>query len=59
MPSFGLEPNIMLAMGSQAFAVGQMKAIMALFMLGWIFPLLGLRLAGKRSAIDHESVEAG
>jgi hypothetical protein len=59
MPSFALEPDIMLAMGSQAFAVGQMKAIMALFIFGWLFTLLGLRLAGKHSAIDHESAEAG
>ena len=48
MPSFALEPDMMLAMGSQAFAIGQMKAIMVLFILGWIFTLLGLRLAGMR-----------
>ena len=48
MPSFVLEPDKMLAMKSQAFATGQMKAIMVLFILGWIFTLLGLRLAGMR-----------
>ncbi|MEN8178212.1 MAG: hypothetical protein ABFS39_06270 [Pseudomonadota bacterium] len=41
MPSFALEPEVMLAMGSQAFAIGQMKTIMVLFVLGWLTSLLG------------------
>jgi hypothetical protein len=59
MPSFALEPDMMLAMESQAFAIGQMKAIMVLFILGWIFTLLGLRLAGRQRVIDSESTEPG
>ncbi len=41
MPSFALEPEMMLAMGSQAFAIGQMKTVMVLFVLGWLSTLLG------------------
>jgi hypothetical protein len=48
MPSFALEPKTMLAMESQAFAIGLMKAIMILFLFGWIFTLLGWRLAVKQ-----------
>ncbi|MDJ0805372.1 MAG: hypothetical protein QNJ78_00920 [Gammaproteobacteria bacterium] len=52
MPSFGLEPEMMLTMGSQAFAIGQMKSIMALFVLGWLCSLLGwwITLRGAKSA---------
>ena len=45
MPSFSLEPQKMIQMGSQAFAIGQMKSIMALFIIGWIFTLFGFRQA--------------
>lgn len=41
MPSFALEPEMMLAMESQAFAIGQMKTVMVLFVLGWLCTLLG------------------
>lgn len=59
MPSFALEPGKMLAMESQAFAIGQMKAIMVLFILGWLFTLLGLRQAGKQRVVDSGSAEPG
>lgn len=48
MPSFALEPDKMLALGSQSFAIGQMKAIMVLFILGWVFTLLSLRLGVRQ-----------
>jgi len=41
MPGFALEPERMMAMGSQTFAVGQMKTVMSLFLLGWLVSLLG------------------
>lgn len=50
MPSFSLEPEKMIQMGSQAFAIGQMKSIMALFIVGWVFTLLGFRQAVKDTA---------
>ncbi len=55
MPSFALEPAMMLTMGSQAFAIGQMKAIMVLFILGWLFTLLGLRMASNNSETNKDS----
>jgi hypothetical protein len=45
MPSFALSPETMLAVGSQPFAVGQMKAIMALLVIGWALTAIGHRLA--------------
>lgn len=45
MPSFALAPDTMLAVGSQPFAVGQMKAIMALLVLGWALTALAYRKA--------------
>lgn len=50
MPSFSLEPNKMMQMNSQSFAIGQMKSVMALFICGWAFTLLGFRRAVKDSA---------
>lgn len=47
MPSFLLEPAMLAAMNSLAFATGQMKTIMALFVLGWFFSLLGVWLRVK------------
>jgi hypothetical protein len=41
MPAFALEPEMMLTMGTQAFAIGQMKTIMLLFISGWLSSLLG------------------
>ena len=49
MPSFALEPEMMLSMGSRAFAIGQMKSIMVLFVLGWIASLAGLWITGRSS----------
>lgn len=47
MPSFGLFPEIMLEQGMRPFAVGQAKAIMADFVLGWVFTAIGLYKAAK------------
>ena len=41
LPSFGLYPETMLAQGMRPFAVGQAKAIMAYFVLGWVFTAVG------------------
>ena len=41
MPSFSLEPEMMMQMNAQPFAIGQMKSIMALFIIGWVFTLAG------------------
>jgi len=49
MPSFALEPKRMLALESLGFAVGQMKTVMALLVLGWLFTVLGYRKALDRS----------
>lgn len=49
MPSFSLEPEMMIQKNAQAFAIGQMKSIMALFIIGWIFTLLGFRESMKQS----------
>ena len=57
MPSFALEPEKMLEMGSQAFAIGQMKTIMALFVLGWIFTLTGLYVATRLRVRDDTQLD--
>ena len=41
VPSFGLYPEIMLEQGMRPFAIGQAKAIMAYFVLGWVFTAVG------------------
>lgn len=41
MPGFALYPEKMLALGTHGFAVGQMKVVMAFFVLGWLFTALG------------------
>ncbi len=41
MPGFALYPEKMLALDARDFAVGQMKAVMAFFVLGWFFTALG------------------
>ncbi len=43
MPSFALYPEKMISLNALPFAIGQLKAVMALFILGWIFTVLGLR----------------
>ncbi len=45
MPSFAVYPEKMIELNAVPFAVGQLKSIMALFILGWIFTVLGLRRA--------------
>ena len=47
MPSFAVYPEKMIALKAVPFAVGQLKAVMALFILGWIFTVLGLRRAAR------------
>lgn len=47
MPSFALSPEIMMDVGSRPFAVGQMKAIMALLTVGWGLTAIGHRMALK------------
>jgi len=49
MPSFALYPEKMIALNAIPFAVGQLKAIMALFILGWIFTAIGLHRAAHRA----------
>jgi hypothetical protein len=41
LPSFGLDPETMLAQGMRPFAIGQAKSVMAYFVLGWFFTAVG------------------
>lgn len=47
MPSFSLDPERMMALVTQQFAIGQMKSVMVLIILGWLFTLLGYRKAAQ------------
>jgi len=47
MPSFAVYPEKMIALNAIPFAVGQLKAVMALFILGWVFTLIGLHRATR------------
>jgi len=47
MPGFAAYPEKMIALKAVPFAIGQLKAVMALFILGWIFTVLGLRRAAR------------
>lgn len=47
MPSFAVYPQKMIELNAIPFAVGQLKAVMALFILGWVFTMLGLRRAAQ------------
>jgi hypothetical protein len=47
MPSFGLFPELMIQQGMRPFAVGQAKAIMAYFVIGWLFTAAGMYLKAK------------
>lgn len=47
MPGFAVYPEKMIALNAVPFAVGQLKSIMALFILGWVFTVLGLRKAAQ------------
>lgn len=51
-PFFALMPEQMLALDTQALAVGQLKSVMAYFVLGWLFTMLGF-FKSARSA-RHE-----
>ncbi len=46
-PSFALFPEKMIALGSREFAVGQLKSVMAFFVLGWLFTVLGFFNASR------------
>ena len=47
IPSFGLYPQTMLEQGMRPFAIGQAKAIMAYFVLGWVLTAVGFYKAAK------------
>ena len=47
-PSFALFPEKMIALDTRGFAVGQLKSIMAFFVLGWLFTTLGFFKAARR-----------
>lgn len=47
MPSFLVYPQQAVAFGSVDFAVGQMKAVMALLVAGWVLTVLGLWRAAR------------
>jgi hypothetical protein len=47
MPSFALEPDRMIALGTREFATGQMKTVMALLLMGWVFTALGYHRSCK------------
>jgi len=47
MPSFAVYPEKMIALDAIPFAVGQLKAVMSLFILGWIFTVFGLHRAAQ------------
>jgi hypothetical protein len=49
VPSFALFPEKMIALGTRDFAVGQLKSIMAFFVLGWLFTALGFFKAAHSS----------
>lgn len=49
MPGWGLYPERVIAAGTQALVVGQIKAAMAFFVVGWLCTLLGLRRAARRT----------
>ena len=51
-PSFALFPEKMLALETHAFAVGQLKAIMAFLVLGWLFTMLGFWKNARSSKHD-------
>lgn len=51
-PSFALFPEKMIALDARGFAVGQLKAIMAFFVLGWVFTTLGFFRAARAARRD-------
>ena len=48
MPGWAIYPERVSAAGTQMFAVGQLKAVMAFFVLGWLFTALGMHAARRR-----------
>jgi len=48
MPGFALYPERVLELGTGALATGQLKAVMAFFVLGWLLTLLAFRRATRR-----------
>lgn len=51
-PSFALYPEKMLALDTRAFAVGQLKSVMAFFVLGWLFTMLGFLKSARAARSD-------
>jgi len=47
MPSFLIYPEQAVELGTQAFARGQVKTVMVLLVLGWLFSVLGMRRAAQ------------
>jgi hypothetical protein len=47
VPSFALFPEKMIALGARDFAIGQLKSIMAFFVLGWLFTVLAFFKAAR------------
>jgi len=56
MPSYALEPEKMLALGSHDFAVGQVKTVMAQLLLGWVFTVWGYRKDLQRRSLPADDV---
>jgi len=52
VPFFALFPEKMIALGTRDLAVGQLKSIMAFFVLGWLFTTLGLFKAAR--SVRHD-----
>jgi hypothetical protein len=47
MPSFALEPERMIELGTREFATGQMKTVMVLLLTGWFLTALGYHRSCK------------
>jgi hypothetical protein len=47
MPSFALEPDRMIELGTREFATGQMKTVMVLLLIGWFLTALGYHMSCK------------
>jgi hypothetical protein len=47
MPSFALEPDRMIELGTREFATGQMKTVMVLLLIGWFLTALGYHRSCK------------
>jgi hypothetical protein len=51
-PSFGLYPEKMIALDAHELAIGQLKSIMAFFVIGWLFTMLGFLKAARATRRD-------